>query len=599
MTTARAVLRRTLEGKTAPGGRALPVVDEADNTAAVPEIPSVAQPAPGATPEGALAFFTGSDGAEAWLARDGEEPPAGYLRDTAQPDRALLIPDAAAWAAIVDDLKLTEQPVPNATAIEAATASDAVPPEVKAAAVVDAKDAEGHTGIMVAFVVPEGDAADIALNPAEVQSAAPPQELHLTLAYLGTTDEVDDEGEYYTRVLEALREVAAEHKPISGEVSGVGRFSIDSDRDAFYYSFDSPALPALRQDIVEALDEAGIKVAMDHGFTPHITIAYLAAGEENPLRRADRKVLQFDDLIFSYAENRVAVRLGGNDPTEETVLNGAMTTRPDSTAPSAQPAVKSGAFVSWDGGQGRVDLVVTSGAIPGVKDAAEGSTETPVARVVCYTKGADGWAETEAKAAVAVAELTPIAPLETEVRETGAAALVRLLAEYHDAVPAGVPAVSPVAVKAVFDRGTATWPGEDVCGVDRERWALGRTKAFLHVAAGGDVPGYVADRDLLPVDHPAVEAPAADMVSDEDTNSPDDETATDDTGAGDESPAPEVTETATEDAPDGFEPVATEPAPEVGTPHAAPAADVAPAGDAAAVVSVKDVQALLASLREG
>jgi hypothetical protein len=38
--------------------------------------------------------------------------------------------------------------------------------------------------------------------------------------------------------------------------------------------------------------------------------------------------------------------------------------------------------------------------------------------------------------------------------------------------------------------------------VPREQWALGRTKAFLAVASGGEVPGYEADRDLLPDAHP-------------------------------------------------------------------------------------------------
>lgn len=79
----------------------------------------------------------------------------------------------------------------------------------------------------------------------------------------------------------------------------------------------------------------------------------------------------------------------------------------------------------------------------------------------------------------------------------GWAALVPMLAKFEaehgeDTVPTGS------AVKAVFERGGQSWPGPSKTTLTRDQSALARVDAFLTVAAGGEVPGYEADRDLLP-----------------------------------------------------------------------------------------------------
>ncbi len=81
----------------------------------------------------------------------------------------------------------------------------------------------------------------------------------------------------------------------------------------------------------------------------------------------------------------------------------------------------------------------------------------------------------------------------------GWAELVPLLAQFeaeHEDTPEIVP--SGRAVKAVFERGAAAWPGPGRTELSQDDWALARTRAFLTVAAGGEIPGYEADRDLLP-----------------------------------------------------------------------------------------------------
>ena len=77
------------------------------------------------------------------------------------------------------------------------------------------------------------------------------------------------------------------------------------------------------------------------------------------------------------------------------------------------------------------------------------------------------------------------------------AALVPMLAEFETGhEPELVPTGS--AVKTVFERGAASWPGPSVTTLTRGESALARVSAFLEVAAGGEVDGYEADRDLLP-----------------------------------------------------------------------------------------------------
>jgi 2'-5' RNA ligase len=549
------------------------------------DLPHLAVAAPGATPDGAAHYLTDeAKTAEAWLAPGENGQDAGFIRSAASPDRAVRVDDVQSWAQIVDSMGLretdpnagTEGDAADAQAPAAADGQDdahAAPSGAKAPApkgpetgkkelsgepedtegkaaaagqVVTPDDHEEQTGIMVALIVPEGDAADIMLT--DFPTALPASELHLTLAYLGKTEEVDDEGAYYANVLEALRDVAAQHDTLNGVVSGVGRFSIPGDADAFYYSFDAPELPELRHDLVTALEEAGIDVNRDHGFTPHITICYLKEGEESPIRRAESKVLAFENLTFCYGDQRLNIRLGGTDPEEadaEFEMEAGRPGQVDSTAPSAMPdgkakpnpftkkggaPVATGAWVAWGDQRGRVDLVVTNGKVPGVEQDVTGSKDKPAARVVVYEQGAGGkWKSTGRKVGVSASSLKRSFPLsgggafgkkDLDFADPEAA-LVELHAAYFESVGAligsdlsakGHPLVDARAVQAVYERGLASWPGSH-CGVPNEAWALGRTKAFLAVAAGAEVPGYVADRDLLPEGHPlAVKAAPAFVI---------------------------------------------------------------------------------------
>lgn len=167
-----------------------------------------------------------------------------------------------------------------------------------------------------------------------------------------------------------------------------------------------------------------------------------------------------------------------------------------------------GSFVTWSGGYGQVDLVVSSGRVPGVATPISGRPDAPLARVDVWIDGVDGWVSSGTKAVVPVGDLMEIpAPTARHEQATPAARLVALVAA-HDQLAAHLnlpPWARPsgVAVKAVFDRGRDSWPGGGLTGLGADEWALARVEAFLAVAAGVELAGYRRDLDLLPQSHPA------------------------------------------------------------------------------------------------
>lgn len=155
--------------------------------------------------------------------------------------------------------------------------------------------------------------------------------------------------------------------------------------------------------------------------------------------------------------------------------------------------IEVGEEVEFDAGdgaalRGTVKEIVTTGS---VKDPMTGD-ELPVVDVDDPIMVLD---TDEGRAAVYTSEAKSL----PQATADGWAALVPLLAQFeadHEDDPEVVP--SGRAVKTVFERGAASWPGPARTSRSQDEWALDRTRAFLEVAAGGEVPGYEADRDLLP-----------------------------------------------------------------------------------------------------
>lgn len=173
------------------------------------------------------------------------------------------------------------------------------------------------------------------------------------------------------------------------------------------------------------------------------------------------------------------------------------------------PPISTGTFVSWSGGRGRVDLVVTNGKVPGIADEVEGSKGSPACRVVVWEKDGDGYKPSKKKIGAMAKTLKRIPPLRSGKKSaptTSATRLVEMLAGHEQRIEddglGDQARVSGASVKAVYERGVAAWPGVLRTGLTREQWGQERVKAFLDTAAGAPMENYVHDLGLLAKSHP-------------------------------------------------------------------------------------------------
>lgn len=115
--------------------------------------------------------------------------------------------------------------------------------------------------------------------PTEVASALAvagglePGDLHVTLAFLGS-DLSDEQLADAEAIVESL---AAQWPDLPGQLGGLGMFPAGEDGVPVYAPVDVAFLAEVRTDLVEQLAAAGVPVASDHGFTPHMTLTYLSA----------------------------------------------------------------------------------------------------------------------------------------------------------------------------------------------------------------------------------------------------------------------------------------------------------------------------------
>jgi 2'-5' RNA ligase len=126
------------------------------------------------------------------------------------------------------------------------------------------------TGVMAAFAPPKRVTEALALPH---EHAEPEHDLHVTLAYLGKTDE------YSRGQLRDLPEVmdswAEGHKPRRLEVTGAGHFISDGDDGQPLIALvNSPGLHRMQAHLVDHLKHYGYNPRENFGYIPHITLGY-------------------------------------------------------------------------------------------------------------------------------------------------------------------------------------------------------------------------------------------------------------------------------------------------------------------------------------
>lgn len=131
------------------------------------------------------------------------------------------------------------------------------------------KDDGTHTGFFVACFLDPSAAAALAQPGGEA-----PEDLHVTLCYVPEwpTDAREE-------AIAALTGLARAMAPLSGVVSGTGRFQATASSDGNDVLIglpDVPGLAGLRHAVVTTLAAAGIPQTSEHGWTPHVTLAYIA-----------------------------------------------------------------------------------------------------------------------------------------------------------------------------------------------------------------------------------------------------------------------------------------------------------------------------------
>ena len=167
-----------------------------------------------------------------------------------------------------------------------------------------------HTGLMVAVWLDSDLASALAIPNGEV-----PDQLHLTLCYCGDASEMSDVA--IGRVLDRMAWVAESYGPLAGQIAGIGRFnaSESSDgKDVVYANVDVPGLDHLRHMVAEMLGSAGCTPMMNHGFTPHITLAYIEPGSTMPIQRIETKPFVIRSLWVSVGDRRTEIPLTNGVP---------------------------------------------------------------------------------------------------------------------------------------------------------------------------------------------------------------------------------------------------------------------------------------------
>jgi 2'-5' RNA ligase len=159
-----------------------------------------------------------------------------------------------------------------------------------------------NTGVMIALFPSLALAQQLALKGGEKAD-----QLHVTLAYLGDKSNVPD----MDGLINLISQFAKGYTDsIKGEVSGLGIFSNPTGA-VTYASVDLPTLPSFRQALVEMLDTNGYTVAKDHGYTPHMTLAY----DDRRNTKIGNTPIEFDAITVCAGDFRVSFPLA--TPVEE------------------------------------------------------------------------------------------------------------------------------------------------------------------------------------------------------------------------------------------------------------------------------------------
>lgn len=164
---------------------------------------------------------------------------------------------------------------------------------------------------------PESDFDGIAIMlPVEAFDGWPggvkTEDLHITLLYLGKTD--DYKGPLTEQqVIEQVRNYAKDHEGFMPTLAGITRFSSHPDPDKDYEyppdpivaNVDSPEVDEMRKAMVEMFG----KGPSYHGYTPHMTLAYVDRDDPMPVQRFQSQPVLVTAIRVGWGKNTTDIPL--------------------------------------------------------------------------------------------------------------------------------------------------------------------------------------------------------------------------------------------------------------------------------------------------
>lgn len=126
---------------------------------------------------------------------------------------------------------------------------------------------EPTTGIMIAVAPPKRVVKNLPIP----ENGEHPDNIHITLAYLGDTSE--HTGEQLGDLPELIEAWAETEARLEARVQGAGTF-VNEGNHVLWASVDVPGMAQMHVRLVDYLNSHGFKVKDDHGFVPHLTLSY-------------------------------------------------------------------------------------------------------------------------------------------------------------------------------------------------------------------------------------------------------------------------------------------------------------------------------------
>lgn len=171
---------------------------------------------------------------------------------------------------------------------------------------------------MVAFYLPAEIASQLVLG---IPGAIPADDLHLTLAYLGKAEDIEED--QVEKIKRCVGLWAKSQIPIDVRINGLARFTKTGDdgMQPLVALLDSHSLKSLQYSLESYIRyDGGYDYKMEHEFMPHVTLGYLPKGALWPIQTLPELKFALKEVAFKVGDTRYELELTG-EMTEGSVMS--------------------------------------------------------------------------------------------------------------------------------------------------------------------------------------------------------------------------------------------------------------------------------------